>query len=101
MIQQSISENSRRNHVEGTEIKYLWCSSMDRRRTLLDTACTVGEYGGRWYGTHWFSTVKGSCMNCGKQKGEISLPRLYQAFSTLTLRKDCQKCNCCQSLRSS
>ena len=56
----SISENSQRNRVEGTETKNLCCNSMDRCQTLLDTSCTIEEYGGRRYGTHRFGTGKGT-----------------------------------------
>ena len=34
---------------------------VDRHRTSLDMGCMVGEYGGHWYGTNWFSTGKGMC----------------------------------------
>ena len=61
MIQLSISENSRRNSIEGTETKNLSCNAVDRCQTSLDMGYTVGEHGRRRYDTHWFDPGKVTC----------------------------------------
>ena len=48
---------------------------MDRRRPSLDMGCTVGEYGGRRYGTHRFSTGKGMCTVVSRRV-KYPFPRL-------------------------
>ena len=76
MIQLSISENSRRNSIEGTETKNLSCNIMDRCQTLLDMGYTVGEHGRRRYDTHWFDPGKVTC-SVVLQKINYTYPGFY------------------------
>ena len=76
------------------------CSIMNKRQTSLARDYTVGEHGRRRYGTHRFSTGKGTCSVVSIII-KYAYPGFFKCFSTLTLRKDCQKCNCSRLPRTS